>query len=426
MKRKLTSLLLALLLALALTVPALAAEAPLLTTGETNYVFDFTGELSDQQVEELEAQAAEITKRQNCGVYFVLLDDYTDYSEDEEDSAFWTATQLYRAAGLGAGENRDGVLFLLSLEEGDDALIVSGEYAYYAFGGTNQEDLKARFLDDLLDHDWYAGISRYLEGCDEYLTRAADGTTMRESLLGSSGMDHIFDLSGLLSAQQRKELEARAADITKRQDCGVYFVLLDDFKQHRGQSLDGVYRTTYLLYHAARLGVGAQRDGIIILLSMAERDYAMFVYGDYAEYAFDRYGQKHLEEDFFFEDLKNDDWYAGISHYLDGCDEYLTCAADGKPVRESPFLLIVLSVLLSCGVAGYICFRMKASMKSVHQKTEADAYVGAGGLRLTKQYDRYTHTTVTRVSRRKDSDSGGSSGTSSYSGGGGSGRSGKF
>ena len=39
--------------------------------------------------------------------------------------------------------------------------------------------------------------------------------------------------------------------------------------------------------------MGDDRDGIIILLSMAERDYAMFVYGTYAETAFNSYGQEN-------------------------------------------------------------------------------------------------------------------------------------
>lgn len=63
-------------------------------------------------------------------------------------------------------------------------------------------------------------------------------------------------------------------------------------------------------------------------------------------------------------------------------------------------------------------------MKTVHQKVEANEYVAPGGLQLSKQYDRYTHTTETRTKISSDSDSGGS--TSSCSGGGGSGRSGKF
>ena len=62
-------------------------------------------------------------------------------------------------------------------------------------------------------------------------------------------------------------------------------------------------------------------------------------------------------------------------------------------------------------------------MQTVHKKVEADEYVVAtGGLKLTKQYDRYTIPLETRSKIRDDSDSGGS--TSSCSGGGGSGRSG--
>lgn len=42
--------------------------------------------------------------------------------------------------------------------------------------------------------------------------------------------------------------------------------------------LDDVYKAAYQTYHASELGVGEDRDGIFVLLSMAERDYAMFVY----------------------------------------------------------------------------------------------------------------------------------------------------
>ena len=72
----------------------------------------------------------------------------------------------------------------------------------------------------------------------------------------------------------------------------------------------------------------------------------------------------------------------------------------------------------------YKCLMPKWKMQTVHKKVEANEYVAAGGLTLTKQYDRYTHTTETRSKRHDDSDSGGS--TSSCSGGGGSGRSGTF
>ena len=54
------------------------------------------------------------------------------------------------------------------------------------------------------------------------------------------------------------------------------------------------------------------------------------------------------------------------------------------------------------------CLMLKRKMQTVHKKVEANEYVAAGGLTLTKQYDRYTHTTETRRKIHDDSDSGGS------------------
>ena len=88
-------------------------------------------------------------------------------------------------------------------------------------------------------------------------------------------------------------------------------------------------------------------------------------------------------------------------------------------MRSSPWPMVAAAVGISCLIAGGICFFLLLGMKSVHQKKEADAYLTEGGLHLTQQYDRYTHTTQTRTKIEKSS-------SSSESGGGGSGRSGKF
>lgn len=55
----------------------------------------------------------------------------------------------------------------------------------------------------------------------------------------------------------------------------------------------------------------------------------------------------------------------------------------------------------------YKCLMLKWKIQTVHKKVEANEYVAAGGLTLTKQYDRYTHTTETRRKIHDDSDSGG-------------------
>ena len=92
-------------------------------------------------------------------------------------------------------------------------------------------------------------------------------------------------------------------------------------------------------------------------------------------------------------------------------------------MRKNPLPMYLIVVAASCAISGFICIMLKWKMQTVHKKVEANEYVAAGGLTLTKQYDRYTHTTETRTEISSDSDSGS---TSSCSGGGGSGRSGKF
>lgn len=94
-------------------------------------------------------------------------------------------------------------------------------------------------------------------------------------------------------------------------------------------------------------------------------------------------------------------------------------------MRKNTLPMYLIVVAASCAISGFICLMLKWKMQTVHKKVEADEYVAAGGLTLTKQYDRYTHTTEVR-SKISSSDDSSSSGTSSCSGGGGSGRSGKF
>ena len=79
---------------------------------------------------------------------------------------------------------------------------------------------------------------------------------------------------------------------------------------------------------------------------MDERNYAMFVYGKNAEYAFNKYGQEQLE-DAFLGYFGDNDWYGGASHYLDTCDEYLTLAEEEIPWKNTlPLYLIVVAASL--------------------------------------------------------------------------------
>lgn len=235
---------------------------------------------------------------------------------------------------------------------------------------------------------------------------AADGT-----------MHHVIDLNNLLTYGEWETLENQAADISLRHGCGVYIVAVSDYTAYGSGS---VYEVAAQIFNNADngFGEGAERSGILLLLSMDGRDWALFVNGESAEYAFDQYGQAALEVS-FLPAFGEDNWYGGFSGYLAACDTYLTQAAAGDPVRESPVGGILTVVGISCVVSLVICLVLKGRMKTVRRKAEARGYVTTGGLNLRDSYDQYTHTTESRRPIEKKQ-------SQSESGEGGSGRSGTF
>ena len=126
--------------------------------------------------------------------------------------------------------------------------------------------------------------------------------------------------------------------------------------------------------------------------------------------------------DVFLDNFGEDDWRGGFEDYLFACDEYLTLAEQGTPVKKSLTSSLLPGLAIGIAVALVICLSLKGMMKSVRRSARADIYVTEEGLNLTEQVDRYTHTTETRRKISSDSDSD----SSSHSGGGGSGSSGKY
>lgn len=252
--------------------------------------------------------------------------------------------------------------------------------------------------------------------------------------------DWVTDEAGLLTDQQISQLSQRAAALAQSSGVGVYIRTVDDYADY---GFTDVETASYTLYHNDSLGVGDGRDGVLLLLSVSNRKYAAFVYGDKAELLFPDSALQQLE-DGFLDDFRNDDWYGGFCDYIDGCAGLLSGKsytgsdsdyayspghdADVDPGFSAPSLLrnLGIALVISCVIALIVCLILKAKMRSVRRQTEARAYVTPAGLRLTRRDDVYTHTTTTRRKIERDNDHHSDGGGSSFSGGGGHGRSGSF
>lgn len=236
-------------------------------------------------------------------------------------------------------------------------------------------------------------------------------------------LGYVTDAAGLLTPDEQAELEQYAQDLSQTYRCGLYLVTVDDYTQYvRNADITEAAKTIYREYS---LGLGEDRSGILLLLSMAERDYALISYG-YGNTVFTDYGKDRLAEN-FLDNFRNDDWFGGFSDYLK-TGETLLQAAKQEQAAEThrpPTLLpesILLSVVPGCLLALLVSLLVKRSMKSVAAETEADAYFNRNSLHFTKREDRFLYITETRVKIQSDSDSGGASiGSDGFSG-----KSGKF
>ena len=244
---------------------------------------------------------------------------------------------------------------------------------------------------------------------------------------------YVSDVAGILTEQQRTQLESDAQKISAKYDCGIYIVTLGDYRDYDADS--DVFSFAQDFYRSYQLGIGESRTGILLLLSMADRDYSLVTYGGNAHYAFTDYGQQVLASE-FLDDFRRNDWYGGFSDYLSCCDELRGRAADGEPLDVSydnssrmssgAGLAIIIGVPLL--VSFVVCEAMRRRMKPVRRQTGADEYIVPGGIDLSLKRDVFVNRSVTRtVIHHENRDSaGGSMGGTTVNSAGFSGHSGKF
>lgn len=239
-------------------------------------------------------------------------------------------------------------------------------------------------------------------------------------------LNFVTDTAGILSEEQLAELEQRAETVSRQYQCGVYMIVLDDFTSYVSDT--DAYDAAKAIYQEYSLGYGEERSGELLLLSMAERDYALIAFG-YGNTAFTDYGKEVLS-DAFLDDFREDDWYGGFSDYLEESESILKAASSGEPLDVGSSAPVSGAAALGCSLLpGFVlallitfCVR-RVQMHSVAEKNEADAYVLPGSVEITGRQDFFTHTTEVRrkIETHSDSDGGTSIDSDGFSGG-----SGKF
>ena len=244
---------------------------------------------------------------------------------------------------------------------------------------------------------------------------------------GEMAVPYVTDAVGLLTQEEVLALEAQAEQIAEDYGCAPYILVVENYRDYEDTS--DVFEAGMNLYERWGLGFGQEKHGLLLLLSMAERDYALVTYGSVTHQAFTDFGQDHLTDQ-FLDNFRQNDWAGGFRDYLDTSAWLLEQARNGTPydvnsVEEEPVFNFFI-ILIPMALALVVCVVLMLQMKTAKLKTEARDYMTQNGTEMRVVQDIFTHRTVTRqVIQSENKGSGGGGGTTVNSRGF-SGKSGKF
>ena len=227
----------------------------------------------------------------------------------------------------------------------------------------------------------------------------------------------LADFADLLDADQKEELEVKLDQISENYDCDVVVDI--------EESIDGMDPTAYAddFFDYNDYGMGNDKSGILFMLTMSERKWAISTHGE-AISIFTDAGQEYITDNIvsYFSD---GDYYEGFTQFADLCEKFIVQAQSGEPYdtgnlpeEEIPFYIsFLIALVIGFVIALIVSLVMRSGMKTVHMKPDAADYMKKNSLNLTRCGDMFLYNQVSRTAKPKEDSSGGGSSTHTSSSG---------
>lgn len=218
----------------------------------------------------------------------------------------------------------------------------------------------------------------------------------------------LYDGANLLTDSEERVLLDKLNTVSETYQVDVVIATVDDVGEF---TVDGYVE---YFYDQNDYGFGKNRDGVLLLISMAERDYRILSNGLGADAItvaeIDRIGDAIVDY------LSDGEYAKAFDFFIDECEYQINGEINGFPFDYLTNLLIALGVgvLVAIIVTGV----MRLQLKTVRPRTGAGEYTKPGSLQVDVSKDLFLYRTVSRVKRESSSGSGSGSGSSRNVGGG--------
>ena len=218
----------------------------------------------------------------------------------------------------------------------------------------------------------------------------------------------LVDDAQLLSDTEEARLLATLEEISARQKMDVAVITV--------AQLDGRTVEAYTDDFYDYFGYGQQntRDGVMLLLSMGERELHMTAVGRGIR-AFTDAGRAYILDECVMPLLSDGAYAEAFGEFAAQCDAFITQAKTGEPYDGSfmpkgefkplGFIWLILAVAAGAIITASVSGRLKKQMKSVERQRAAASYAVDGSLAITGRYDQFITTRRTQTPRAKSSGS---------------------
>ena len=239
---------------------------------------------------------------------------------------------------------------------------------------------------------------------------------MSVSAFAWDDMPLLVDDADILSDKEENSLSDLLESISEKHDMDIVIVTVDSL------GYDSVDYFAESFYD----NNGYAEDGIMLLVSMEYRDYAITKTG-YGETVFTYDGETYFI-DSFIDDLSDGNYYEAFETYANLSDDFIRQAKTDKPYESGNLpkdykdLIIYFIVAVAIGfiIAFISTSVMKSKLKSVNPQYSANQYVKDGSMNVTQARDFFLYRHIDRRVRPKNNSSGTSVSSSGRT------RSGKF
>lgn len=256
-------------------------------------------------------------------------------------------------------------------------------------------------------------VGRYqVKAEDINATQENDQTGQNNQIPDERLLPRLVDDADLLDTSEEEELEAELDEISERQEFDVVVVTVNSLEGKTPQD----YADDFYDYNG--YGYGSDHDGVLLLVSMEDRDWYISTTG-YGITAITDAGRDYIADQ-FVSSLSDGYYLEAFETYAYLCDEFVTQADTGEPydsgnMPKGEFAWVIyLGIAIPVGLllALIIVECMRKQLKSVRVQNSAANYAKKGSMVIDGKYSHFLYAQTT--CRKKPEPSTSSSGSSTH------------